>query len=165
MGGVPLFSASTRPCRMRRDFFFSHGRRLSALWYGYLKGRFALHLLQDGEGGIASLDDLTKSRTHPTVSTRAAMLGKRLRRFLRFSRVPFRETATPLFRVRYNRVTKRSTRRPNASEPHIGTHGFAVSHQMQRPTRRACAEVETQARRHTGRQGHTTRGRKAHAAP
>lgn len=53
-----------------------------------MKGRFALHLLQGGEGGIASLDDLTKSRTHPTVSTRAAMLGKRLRRFLRFSRVP-----------------------------------------------------------------------------
>lgn len=51
-----------------------------------MEGRFALHLLQGGKGGIASLDDRTKSRTH--VSTRAAMLGKRLRRFLRFSRVP-----------------------------------------------------------------------------
>lgn len=91
------FSASTRPCRMRRDFFFSHGRRPSALWYGYMKGRFTLHPLQGGEGGIASLDDLTKSRTHPTVSTRAAMLGKRLRRFLCFSRVPLHETATPSF--------------------------------------------------------------------
>lgn len=59
------FSASTRPCRMRRDFFFSHGRRLSALWYEYMKGRFALYPLQGGEGGIASLDDLTKSRTTP----------------------------------------------------------------------------------------------------
>ena len=70
------------------NFFFSHGRRLSALRYEYTRGLFALHPLQGGEGGIASLDDLTKSRTHPTVSTRAAMLGKRLRRFLHFSRVP-----------------------------------------------------------------------------
>lgn len=62
-----------------------------------MRGRSALYPLQGDEGGIASLDDLTKSRTHPTVSTRAAMLGKRLRRFLRFSRVPFRETATPPF--------------------------------------------------------------------
>lgn len=61
--------------------FFSHGRRPSALWHEYMKGRFALHPLQGGEGGIASLDDRTKSRTHPTVSTRAVMLGKRLRRF------------------------------------------------------------------------------------
>lgn len=82
------FSASTRPCRMRRDFF-SHGRKISAHYYGYTGGLSALHPLQGGEGGIASLDDLTKSRTHPTVSTRAAMLGKRLRCFLRFSRVPF----------------------------------------------------------------------------
>lgn len=81
---------------MRRDFFFSHGRRPSALWYEYMEGRFALHPLQNGEGGIASLNDLTKSRTHPTVSTRAVMLGKRLRRFLRFSRVPFtRDGNTP----------------------------------------------------------------------
>lgn len=76
-----------------------------------------------------------------------------------------RETATPSFRVRCNRITKRSTRRPNASGPHIGTHGCAVSQPMQRPTRGACAQVETQARRHAGRQGHTMRGRKAYAAP
>lgn len=159
------FSASTRPCHMRRDFFFFTRAQTKRPLLRIQKGLSALHLLQDGEGGIASLDDLTKSRTTPTVSTRAAMLGKRLRRFLRFSRVPLRETATPLSPVRYNHGTKRSTRRPNASGPHIGTHGFAVSQQIQRPTRRACAEVETQARRHTGRQGHTMRGRKAYAAP
>lgn len=62
-----------------------------------MEGRFALHPLQGGEGGIASLDDLTKSRTHPTVSTRAAMLGKRLRRFLRFSRVPSTRDGNALF--------------------------------------------------------------------
>ena len=47
----------------------------------------------------ASLRLTTSQRAvqHPTVSTRAVMLGKRLRRFLRFSRVPFRETATPSF--------------------------------------------------------------------
>lgn len=64
-GGVPLFSASTRPCRMQRDFFFSHGRRLSALRYGYTERLSALHPLQGGEGSIASLNDLTKSRTTP----------------------------------------------------------------------------------------------------
>lgn len=164
-GGVPLFFCVHAALPHTARFFFSHGRRLSALWYGYLEGCFALYPLQGGEGGIASLDDLTKSRTHPTVSTRAAMLGKRLRRFLRFSRVPLHETATPIFRVRYHRVTKRSTRRPNASGPHIGTHGFAVLQPMQRPTRRACAEGETQARRPTGRQGHTMRWRNAYAAP
>lgn len=62
-----------------------------------MKERFALHLLQGGKVGIASLDDLTKSRTHPTVSTRAVMLGKRLRRFLRFSRVPSARDGNALF--------------------------------------------------------------------
>lgn len=146
------FSASTRPCRMRRDFFFSHGRRPSALCYEYKRDFppcIPCRAMRE-----ASLRSTTSQRAvrHPTVSTRA-------------TRVPFRETATPSFRVRCNHGTKRSTRRPNASGPHIGTHGFAVSQQMQRPTQRACAEVETQARRHAGRQGHNTRRRKAHAMP
>ena len=95
-GGVPLF-LRPRGLAACDAIFFSHGRRISALCYECAERRFALHPLQGGEGGIASLDDLTKSRTHPTVSTRAAMLGKRLRRFLRFSRVPSARDGNALF--------------------------------------------------------------------
>lgn len=65
-GGVPLF---LRPRGLAacdaNFFFFSHGRRLSALRYKCIEGLYALYPLQGGEGGIASLDDLTKSRTTP----------------------------------------------------------------------------------------------------
>lgn len=63
-GGVPLFFL--RPHGLAAcdaNFFFSHGRRLSALRYGYAERLSALHLLQGGEVGIASPNDLTKSRT------------------------------------------------------------------------------------------------------
>lgn len=63
--GSPFFLRPRGLATYDAIFFFSHGRRPSALWYGYMEGRFALHPLQGGEGGIASLDDLTKSRTTP----------------------------------------------------------------------------------------------------
>lgn len=64
-GGVPLFLRPRGLTACNANFFFSHGRRLSALCYRYIKRLFALHPLQGNEGGIASLDDLTKSRTTP----------------------------------------------------------------------------------------------------
>ena len=108
------FSASTRPCRMRRDFFFSHGRRLSALCYECMERRFALHLLQGGEGGIASLDDLTKRRTHPTVSTRAAMPAAKTQ-----AGRTSEPTAAPYhnrYNDRHGEPAPRSRRRPAATQ-------------------------------------------------
>lgn len=146
-------------------FFFSHGRRLSALCYAYTKDVLP----------CVSCRAVREASLRLTASQRAVR-HLRYRPALRCSESAFdvscaspaclsRETATPSFRVRCNRVTKRSTRRPNASGPHIGTHGYAVSQRMQRPTRGACAQGETQARRHAGRQGHDTRGLEAYAAP
>lgn len=61
-GGVPFFLRPRGLAACDANFFFSHGRRLSALYYVYMKGLSALYPLQGGEGGIASLNDLTKSR-------------------------------------------------------------------------------------------------------
>ena len=95
--GVPLFLRPRGLAACGAIFFFYTGADQAPSVTNTQEGFSALHPLQDGEGGIASLDDLTKSRTHPTVSTRAAMLGKRLRRFLRFSRVPSARDGNALF--------------------------------------------------------------------
>lgn len=58
------FSASTRPCRMRRDFFFTRAQNKRPLLRIHRR-LSALYPLQGGEGGIASLNNLTKSRTTP----------------------------------------------------------------------------------------------------
>lgn len=163
--GSPFFCVHAALPHATR-IFFSHGRRLSALRYERTETTF--HPVSPCRAvREASLRLTTSQRAVHTLRYRPA---------LRCSESAFdvscaspacllHETATPLFPVRYHRGTKRSTRRPNASGPHIGTHVYDVSQQIQRPTRRACAEVETQARRHTGRHGHNTRGRKAYAAP
>lgn len=164
-GGVPFFCVHAALPHTARFFFFHTGADQAP--YGTDTWKDVLPCIPCRAVREASLRLTTSQRAVHTLRYRPA---------LRCSESAFdvscaspacllRETATPSFRVRYHRVTKRSTRRPNASGPHIGTHGFAVSQRIQRPTRRACAEVETQARRHTGRQGHTARGRKAHATP
>lgn len=64
-GGVPLFLRPRGLAACDANFFFSHGRRISALRYGYAEGLSTLHPLQGDEGSIASLNDRTKSRTTP----------------------------------------------------------------------------------------------------
>lgn len=97
-GGVPFFFCVHAALPHTARFFFFHtGADQAPCVTNTQERRSALYPLQGDEGGIASLNDRTKSRTHPTVSTRAAMLGKRLRRFLRFSRVPSTRNGNALF--------------------------------------------------------------------
>lgn len=163
-GGVPLFLRPRGLAACDAIFFFSHGRKISAHYYGYTGGLSALHPLQGGEGGIASLDDLAKSRTTPygidprcdarkAPSTFPALLPRAF----------YARRQRPLFVS--DAIASRSAPRGGQTQAGRTSEPTATPYHNRCNDRHGEPAPRSQARRHTGRQSHNTRGRKAYAAP
>lgn len=96
-GGVPLFLRPRGLAACDAIFFFTRAQNKRPLLRDTQKDFLPCIPCRAVREASLRLTTSQRAVRHPTVSTRAAMLGKRLRRFLRFSRVPSARDGNALF--------------------------------------------------------------------